>query len=124
VVMIMLNGRTKKLYDLLERQNRAVWLSQEDISKIIPEYHFYPLTVGGTNKCAAIGNDVQQINNDPDIDEVIITRVYHYKIATLDEARAYLIRLNQIIKKRAHRANCIELKIKRKEELNEVKNIR
>ena len=80
--------------------------------------------MGGTNKCAAIGNDVQIINNDPDVDEVIITRVYHYKIATLDEARAYLIRLNQIIKKRAHRANAIELKIKRKEELNEVKNIR
>lgn len=116
--------RLWSLYNYLKAKSPDTWVSQEEIAanvtrktrnangEVIEEEPYYELheSTSTTNKCPMLFIDIEELNRSEEIQKIIVTKKYKYKLATKDEAAEYINYLQIKAKRMFKRAYSIQKK--------------
>ncbi len=103
--------RAWKLFNLLMKEDR--WLSKEEICLAISEYEYHEKC---WDKCVAIWEDMNEINNSLEVDKIVVLKNQCFKIGSKEEVESFRNKQVKKLLKQLDKIKAFDKKIDRNDQ--------
>lgn len=88
----LLNERQQLLYELIEHNSLVEHRTtdQKEICEKLPQFYWYNDRPNSSDKCPLIWDDVNALNLSPEVEKIIITEKYTYRIGSESETKEFI----------------------------------